>query len=420
MAVEENLLKNENKKNKAMRAAFIRVSAHNLIHKDNEGLNFKAGQVVEYKLDDILNTLKKWLKTKKFEYYVIEHNESKENKHFHIVISFSKKSSCKFSTLKNKFPLGHIDTCRTGVKNCVRYLCHADTPQKTQYPWDNIITNSPDKLEDYKSPNKPNIDYETKVILNKIVAGEIKEFEINKIPPYIYIKNRRKIENAFKYRREILLSNPNRNIIIICLQGEARIGKTTFCKIWAEKNNKSIAFSSASNDSWQDYKGQDIFVLDDFEPNSTEIEDFKKTLDPHTNTSNGSRYDNKSFIGDIIFICTNTPLTQWFTFSKDQSREAIFKRIDYVFDFNDYEKNYSKESNTIQPADKTYYTINRIGLTDECVTCSTGRNNAPTSYRKAELQPVDDNKRYFDLGKYIDLNADKTKREKFLEQLKEI
>lgn len=414
--------------NKKMRTAFIRVSAVNHIKQDNEELGIKEGDVVEYTLEDILNIIKEWQKTKKFDYFLIEHNEKEENKHFHIVISFPQNSSGDFNTLKNKFPFGNIDTCKRSVKRCVRYLCHADNPEKAQYEWSAIITNAPDELEKYKIEDKLAFNLELQVILDKISSGEIKKFEIDKISRDIYVKKRRVIENAFDYREQTLLTDPNRNIEVYVLQGESRIGKTTFVKEWAKKNGKSICLSSASRDPWQDYGGQDIFVYDDFDYNSIKIDDFKKALDPHTNTSMSRRYRNTLFTGDTIFICTNTPIGDWFQYDEESSREAVFKRIDYVLDFKKFEDlKLSRELMLVEDLEvpeysegSSYYTVNKIIPTGEFGDAHNNRGEIVNRYRIMGLNPVDKKIRKFELSKHVDITSDEVKRANFLKKLDEI
>lgn len=414
--------------NQLKRNAFVRISAVNHISKDNEELGVKKGDVVTYTLEEIKNTLDTWNSTKKFNYFLIQHNEP-DNIHFHIVIDFDDKSSCKFQTLKNKFPYGKIDKCESGVKACVRYLKHEGRPEKTQYEWSDIITNAPDKLEEYKTPSyTTTLNYKTRVFVDKIVAGEIKQYELKKIPSEIYTQKAAQIKNAFEYRERILVTDPNRNIDIYVLQGSPRVGKTTFCKKWAENNHKSICFSSSSRDPWQDYGGQDIFVYDDFDHKQIDIEDFKKALDPYTNTTMSKRYKNSMFMGDTIFICTNTPITDWFPYGDDKSREAIFKRINFVLDFKSHDELSDFSALSIIDLSKipkysewvSYYTVNKIVLTDNIKNIYDRFNTVVNSYREAELQPIDNELHKFDLKKYINFNADETKKEKFLKQLAEI
>lgn len=397
-----------------MRTAFIRVSATNIITKDNEELKVKAGEVIEYQLKDVLNIIDEWLLTKKFNYFIIEHHNEEDSKHWHIVLDFPKNSTCNFKTLKNKFPYGFIDTCRTGVKNCVRYLCHADNPEKAQYSWDEIITNSPDKLETFKIPGNANVNIERQKIVDKIISGEIKEFEVNKIAPDIYIKYKNAIKNAFEYRQQILVTNPNRDVKVYVLQGPPRIGKSTFCKVWAKENNKSICFSSASRDAWQDYAGQDVFVYDDFDYSVIKIDDFKKALDPHTNSTVSRRYRNALFTGDTIFICTNTPIEEWYKFDNDLSRQAIFKRISFVLEF--FPKIEKVCSTYFENEGVVKYVINKIDITKDFFT----EYDKFSSRQSRIIKLIPIGEREFDLNKYIDIDLDGNKDDEFLSNLDKI
>lgn len=367
--------------NKRMRTGFLRITAEN---------HTESGEVV-YTRDDILNTIDEWQKTKNFSYYIIEHiNDDGTNLHWHLVLDFPPNSTTDFKTLKKKFPYGDIDTCRTGVKNCVRYLVHIDKPEKKQYSWDDIITNNPNKLELYKIPGKVNFNVETQIILDKILAGEIKPFEIDKIPSEIYINKRTSIKNAFEYRQQLLLTNPNRDVSIIVLQGEARAGKSTLCRAWADKQGKSIYFSSASKDFFGEYLGQEIAVLDDFDFETVTINEFKKIIDPHINSAVHSRYNNKLFIGDTIFICTNQDITTAYPRAKKTDRQAIFNRINCVLVFNDRPS----------PDGIVIYTVNK--------------------FEDMELKPIEDPIRTWDIKSYIDVTADKSKTDDFIKGLCEM
>ena len=109
--------------------------------------------------------------------YATKDNEDPDNIHYHVVISFPKDSVCTFETLKRKFPYGDLEGCKYGVKSCVQYLVHMNHPEKLQYDWSDVVTNSPDKLEDYIIPGKATMNAKLKNILDKIVKGERKEFE---------------------------------------------------------------------------------------------------------------------------------------------------------------------------------------------------------------------------------------------------
>ncbi len=406
------MTKNKTKsKNPNMRTAIIRISADNYVHTDNIELGIKAGTIVHFDLEHILYILDEWFKTKGIWYYVILHDENPENKHFHIVIEFPKNSQCKFSTLKKKFPYGFIDSCRHGVHACVRYLTHCDHPEKHQYDWDDVVTNNPAKLERYKQPTKYNEMLYVNKIIEQICNGDIKEFEFpDKIEPALYVKYKTKFMNAVDFYSRKIINNPDRNIKVYVCQGPPRVGKSLFCKAWAKKHNKSVCFSSASRDPWQDYHGEDVFVYDDHNFESSKIEDFIKAFDPHNNTSIGARYHNKVFIGDTIFVCSNIPAQDWYKFEAEEiHRNALFSRIDFVLDFTDFDEAKGQSHytvNTLYEGKEHDYDIGRLGI--------------PHYSKKWMLKPVENDSRTFDLNKYIDVTLDKKKTEDFLNKLDDI
>lgn len=389
----------------SMRCAMARVSKTNKLNMDNKKLGLKAGDTLIYSKDDIQQTLENWAKNKKMRYYMIEHNEDPDNIHYHIVIWFDSPTS--FKTIKSKFPYGDIRKCQYGIKNCVQYLIHMNDDTKFQYSWDDVVTNAYDKLEIYKIPSKASMEAILQSILDKIIMGEIREYEIDKIDPKIYIKYKRKIKDAFEYRQLVVAHNPNRNLQVIVCQGPPRVGKSLFTKIYAEKNDKSICFSSSSNDPWQEYMGQDIFCYDDFNYTRNKIEDLLKAFDPHNLTSVSARYKNRLFVGDTIFVCTNTDITEWYTWALDDHRKALFARISCVLQFIDIENGIS------------HYTVNSIVDSGKKCYVKTDCGRDEREYSLMVLSPSDDRIREFNLNNYIDMDADKNRTNDFISRLDE-
>ena len=258
---------------KTYRNVMLRLSKKNVLHSDNPELGLVAGESYEYTKEGILEVLNKWSETKKIEFFMIEHNPGEENDHFHVVIKFDNRSLCSFKTLKRKFAYGDISNCRYGVKACVQYLVHLNNPEKRNYDWSEVVTNSPAKLEVYKQPTKSAMNDKLKATIDLILSGDLKRYEIDRIDPEIYIRYKRRIEAAFEYRKEILISDPDRDIEIIVLQGKAGYGKSTFCKAFAKSTSRSIRFSSTSNDPWCMYNGEQVFVYDDLNYEKIKIED---------------------------------------------------------------------------------------------------------------------------------------------------
>lgn len=387
--------------NPTYRNVILRISVINKIHVDNGDLGVKAGDTVINTIEAIKKVLDDWTKTKDLKYYMIEHNAGTEKAHVHIVLCFAKNSQCTGKTLKNKFPYGFIEKCKYGVKNAVQYLVHMNNPEKTQYSWDEVITNAPHKLEFFKVPGRQILTVKAQTVIDNIISGKLKEHEIDKIDPDVYIEFGTKIRNAFDYRQKIDMSNAVRNIKIAVLEGPSRVGKSTYCKVYAKKYNKSIYFSSSSNDPYQDLKTQDILVLDDFDHSHFKIDDMKKMLDPHTMSTMLARYKNKLFVGDTIFICTNTPIITWYSKEKKEDREAVFKRIAYVLRFEYSDTEYVAN-----------YTKNKIVMANGDTEDDIGNGFA--------YELVSDEIKVFDMRKYIDTSLDKTKNEEFLNMLDEI
>lgn len=410
--IQYNKIKEASEKKKRdtnMRTAIIRVSEENTINEDYPELGIKKGDKVTYTLDEIVKILVDWAGTKDIKYYVIEHNDDPENKHIHIVIEFPRDSVCKWSTLKNKFPFGFIDSAKN-VKACVRYLWHADNDDKVKYSPDDVITNAPDRLESYKIPGKKNVDAKLSKIFEMIVSGKIKEYDIpNKIESYIYIRHATKINHAFDYRRKILLNDTTRKVNVVVLVGPPGVGKTTFVRAFAEKHGLSCYFSASGADFMGDYLGEDICCIDDYNYDRLCIEDCLKLLDPHTNTTVKSRYHNRLFIGNYIFLITNLDICQFYNKDEDSLRMAFFRRISDVFVFGNL-----SDEHTVN------YTINRIEPTDDWDTVINYKGFEDYKYRKMKLVPRCDEVFEFDLKKYINFDNSQKQNKELLQQLTEL
>jgi len=340
---------NEASKNTAMRNANIRITKTNIVTKDYPELGLKAGDTYEVLFEDIVNELKSWSETKKLEYFAIEHYENPDNIHYHIVIIFDKNSQAKFLQIKERFPFGNIERCKYGVANSIKYLVHLMNPEKYAYDFDDVVTNSPATLEKYKimgsTCERKLLDH----ICDMIIAGKIKEYQIEKISSDIFTKHRRRIENAFEYRRKLLLSKIDRNITAIYIQGPPGVGKSTFCKAYAKLHDMSIKFSSSGRHPLEGFGSEDILVLDDVNYGEIPIQEMLNILDPNTNYEIAVRYKRVLFTGQMIFICSNRKISDWYFLEDQLLQDALYRRIQYVLDFSEIDDN-----------NVAHYTINKV------------------------------------------------------------
>lgn len=308
---------------KSMKTAFIRISKTN--NTDKDGL-------VVYSYDDIINTVKNWNKGKRFLYYIKDHNNESDdiNPHYHVVIRFN--SPTPFDDIKKIFPYGDIETAKS-IKNCVQYLVHMNDLSKTQYNFDEIITND-NNINKYRYQSAINQLLRLDDFIHKIEIGEIREYNLTKsIPVEIFTNYKNKILNALEYYRRKVMTDKDRNINVMIFSGDTGTYKTTYAKQYAKNTNKSICISSSSNDPMQDYMGEDILVLDDLRDTDFKFHDLLKVLDNHTKSTVSSRYSNKAFIGDTIIITTSQPISEWYFNEKKEDKEQLYRRIPTQFQF---------------------------------------------------------------------------------------
>ena len=301
---------------KSIRNAFIRVSRVN---------DTQIGRVV-YEYDDIKNIVTEWSKSKKFRYYCIAHNDEPNdpNPHYHLVLVF--RDPTPFEQVKAKFPYGDIENAKS-VKNCVQYLVHMNDLSKTQYDFTKIFTND-GNIDKYKLQSTANQLLKLDDYIHRIDSGLIREYNLTEyVPIDIFSKYKTQIINALEFYRRKVMTNADRNIKVMIFTGETGTYKTTYAKQYCRNLNKSFCVSSSSNDPMQDYKGEDVLILDDIRDTTFKFHDLLKVLDNHTNSSIASRYSNKAFIGDTIIITSSQKLSQWYYNETREDKDQLYRRI---------------------------------------------------------------------------------------------
>lgn len=315
---------------KSYRTAFIRITSENEVKCISEESEKKF---VVFKKEEIEKILKDWSESAKITYWFIEHTADAEisKTHYHVVIKFG--TPVPFESIKSKFPYGDIQSARN-IKNAVQYLIHMNDSSKKQYEWEDIKTNCED-MTPYKMQSKSQQEITIENILEKIDKGIIREYNItSEIPIGIFARHRTKIENGLIYYRERVCMDKNREINVVFVSGDTGIGKTSFAKSYCEMTQKSCCVSSSSNDPMQDYKGEDVLILDDLRDSDFKFTDMLKILDNHTKSTVRSRYHNKAFIGDTIIITSYKPLNDWYFDVPRDSKEQLYRRIKTQYQLN--------------------------------------------------------------------------------------
>lgn len=331
---------NENKKPKKdkadsrdpiMKTAFIRVTK---VNKTGEDKNL-VETFTEERIKDILE---EWAFMSGIDYWFIDHipDDEDPNDHFHIVIKF--RTNTHFSTIKNKFPYGRIETAKN-IRRAVQYLVHLNNPEKKQYSWDSVVTNCTD-MSSYKVLSRSQAEIHLQGIIEKIANGEITPNNYQeKIPVDLYAKYSQAIKNAFQHTADKIISDINREIKVIYIYGRSGIGKTTYAKAYckAVHPDEEPCISSSGNDSLQDYKWQKSLILDDFRDSHFKYSDLIKFLDPHTRSSGKSRYVNKHFLGDLIILTSTQALDMIYKGCENttENMKELRRRITEYHEFKD-------------------------------------------------------------------------------------
>lgn len=310
-----------------MRNAFIRVTAEN---------NTEENGIVFYSFEDIKNMVSSFAERYSgTKYCWICHNRdidpvSKEptKEHYHIVFFF--KSPVKFKYIKECFPYGNIQNASS--KNaCIQYLLHLNDKDKTPYDKANLTTNiNESQLDDLLTTTDGETQSRKMVdnIIRKIANGEIREYNrFDYIDPVTLARNKTLFANAFRNRSDSIMGDFNRKIDVIFIYGDSGSGKTTYAKMLSKNyGNGSYYISSSSNDTMQDYQGQDVLILDDLRDDAFNFADFLKVIDNNTATSIKSRFFNKTFLGKAIIVTSCVPYYEWYKDSKED-RNQFYRRI---------------------------------------------------------------------------------------------
>lgn len=226
----------------------------------------------------------------------------------------------------------NIEYAKGRLMHMLAYLTHANAPEKYQYEDSEVISNFEWKKEAAKVES---VDIDE--LIRKIETGEIREYNKTKhIPVEMVVKHETMLNRAFKWRADKMveeikegIGEGNMGIDVIYIEGESGAGKTTYAKQICKDKGFSYCVSSSANDPLQDYKGEDVLILDDLRGTSMTASDLLKLLDNHTRSSVRSRYNNKwLYECKAIIITSVVSLEEFFRSMQESDREPIeqFKR----------------------------------------------------------------------------------------------
>lgn len=273
-------------------------------------------QFLKEPLQDILKrykTIKKWA-------YILHDKDKDASPHYDIYINFG-DTGVESSEVAKWFGLqeSQIEKVKGRAQDMLLYLIHGNDSQrhKYQYSPDEVVANFDFKSELAKAQILGNFD--------KYSYAQQLKF-IKTLPKDEQVKAFKQLKDHWKLHCEYLTLNPDRNIQVMFITGKAGSGKTYYAKKFLKKLNYDFAISSASNDPFQDYQGQDGIILDDVRDTVFEFQDLLKMLDNNTASSFKSRFNNKVFNGKMIVITSSIPLQYWYK-SPSSSMPTWYKEV---------------------------------------------------------------------------------------------
>lgn len=263
------------------------------------------------------------------DYAYILHDKDKDKDgnqkkpHWHICIRFKDsvptESICKWFGITENY----INKIRGRFGDALAYLTHKNAPEKYQYLEEEVKSNFDFQKEVETIQGRAADKARRQEIVDLITAGIIREYNYTEyITPEEYDRFRKSIDNAFRYRLD-KLKGANRNMKVIYIWGTSSCGKTTYAKELAAKNDYSVFISSGGADIFDDYKGQDCIIIDDFRPNGMYVSDVLKILDNHTSSTVRARYHNKVLECRLIIITTSLSIEQFFSGLLSDGSESV-------------------------------------------------------------------------------------------------
>lgn len=253
-------------------------------------------------LQDILKrykTIKKWA-------YILHDKDKDASPHYDIYVNFD-NTGVDSAEVAKWFGLqeSQVEKVKGRAQDMLLYLIHGNDSQrhKHQYSPDEVVANFDFKSELAKAKILGNFEQYS-------YAQQLKF--VKTLPKDEQVRAYKQLKDHWKLHCEFLTLNTDRKIDVMFVTGPSGTGKTYYAKKFLEKLNYDFAISSASNDPFQDYAGQDAIILDDIRDTVFEFQDLLKMLDNNTASSFKSRFNNKVFNGKMIVLTSSIPLQYWY------------------------------------------------------------------------------------------------------------
>lgn len=278
-------------------------------------------------------------------------------KHIHLAFTLSKRTTvdhlAKFLDDRpeqlNAFTKRGQSVAQS-TKNIMGYLVHhtkqARQQNKYQYSLDDVHANfdyhsyveqtervksSKDILDEYANEEITRDQAESLLRLQGGMALARNIKNLDSLDKYILEQRRKRWVSKMKKHGE--------SIKVIWLYGQSGAGKTSFAKNYAQRHDLSYFIATSQNDPFQNYRGQQVLIIDEIRPSTFTYPDLLQICDPYLYGKNlTSRYRNPYFRSDIVFLTSiYSPLAFYNAMHLDtkiDTFEQLNRRLGMVLFFN--------------------------------------------------------------------------------------
>ena len=251
---------------------------------------------------------------------------------YHTHIFIYSKSPMRFSTLKNRFPIAHIEKAMGSAKDNRDYILKQGKWEDTEKSETSVEGTFYEfgTLPTDKEERNPKM-YQ---LLQSVKEGMSTTDIINETPDFAFnLRNIDALREAFT--AEHFRTN-NRFLEVTYLYGASGTGKTSsifqkhpaseICRITDYSNKNGIRFDA--------YHGQDVLVFEEFN-SQIPIEAMLNYLDIYPLTL-PARYNDRTACYTKVYITSNIPLEKQFTgvqHSRPETWKAFLRRIHKVYEY---------------------------------------------------------------------------------------
>ena len=249
---------------------------------------------------------------------------------YHTHIFIYSKSPIRFSTLKNRFPVAHIEKAfgsakdnRDYIRKEGKWLCDkkAETSVVGSFYEFGTVPNECEERDPkmYKLLQNIKMGLSTTEIIDESPSFAFKSKDIDTLRE--------------TYRAEQYLTQ-NRNLTVTYLYGASGTGKTSgiFKKHPANEICRITDYNIKSGVRFDAYHGQDVLVFEEFN-SQIPIEEMLNYLDIYPLTL-PARYTDRTACYTKVYITSNIPLNEQYIdvrHNRPETWRAFTRRIDHVY-----------------------------------------------------------------------------------------